>query len=680
MGKQRAVRRMFAVMTVTGMAALSGAPAALAAEVNDGTDGPFSGTLFYEAVEGETNNLRITQDADSVLFDDDVPVTDASENCEQEDENVRCMTPFVQFEDLVITLGDGNDSTTLNAVLLSTSQFGGPGDDTLRGGSGDNQLSGGDGNDTLTGGSGDDQLSGDDGNDTLNGGSGENQLSGGNGNDNLIGGAPLGERDFAQTTMDGGAGADRFESNSRSDSVDYSSREAPVSVTLDSVANDGETGEGDNVLPGIDSVSGGSANDRMVGSSGDESFSGNAGDDFLDGQGGDDSLFGGAGNDFLDGQGGDDFLFGDAGNDSLNGGEGSDNLFSDAGADALNGGGGFDSVRYFDDFDEQAGRVVIRDRSVTLDGAANDGAANEGDNVASDIEDVSTDSGNDTLVGNASINILSGGAGNDNVTGAAGSDVLSGNEGDDTLNARDGFQDRVDCGPGIDRAVVDQFDEVAGCETVDRANVASAQDIPEDAPPTVSFIAPTQDAKLGATSNVTATASDDRGVAAVVLIDDGRVVGQDTTAPYSIPYTPTGDDVGRNTLVLMAIDTARQTATAVRPVRVDRFTPTGLTSRVSPKRDARIPYRFTTSGTLSLPGNVTKAQGCSGQVSIQIKAGKKTISTRRAKLSRTCTYRSAVRFTVRDRVRRGRLNVTVRYLGNDVLTPLRGRRQSVKVG
>lgn len=629
MGKRRIGRRLPAVLIVSGAAALGVAPAALAAEVNDGgTTG--DGALFYEAAAGETNNLRITQEADSLLFDDDVRVNDRSDNCVQEVDNVRCSTAGRGFFQIVITLGDGNDSTTLNGVRLSTTQLGGPGDDTLRSGLGFNQLEGDDGNDTLISIPQPDD-------------SGEFEF-------------------FGSTRMDGGAGADRFESNSRFDFVDYSDRTAGVSVTLDGAANDGEANEGDNVLPGVDFVSGGSGDDRFVGGAGDEGFSGNQGNDFLDGQAGDDSLDGGDGN------------------DSLNGGEGSDDLFGGAGADGLSGGGGIDSVAYGDDFDPDTFRPIIRDQSVTLDGAANDGAAGEGDNVGADVEDVSTASGNDSVTGNGGINFLSGGRGNDTITGGGGSDFLSGNTGDDTINARDGFSDRVDCGAGADRAVVDQFDEVSRCENVDRANVANAQDIPEDAPPTVSFVTPAQDAKLGATTNVTATASDDRGIAAVVLIDDGRVVGQDTTAPYSIPYTPTGDDVGRNTLVLTAIDTAQQTATAVRPVRVDRFAPTGLTTRVSPKRDARIPYRFTTSGTLALPDNVTKAQGCSGQVAVQIKAGKKTISNRRAKLSKTCTFRSAVRFTIRDRVKRGTLRVTVRYLGNEVLLPLRGKRQSVKVG
>ena len=636
MGKRSAVLSRSTVLLITGAAALGGAPAALGAEVNDGGS-PGGSTLFFAAGANEVNNLRVTQGETTVLFDDAVPIADNSTSCVAEGDNVRCTVRDALGQTifgLFATLGDRDDSTTMAGVLLFTQQQGETGNDTLRGSAIRSDLSGDDGNDTLIGGT------------PPPGGSAALDFSSG-------------------SNMVGGPGADRYESNNPSDTVDYRGRTAALSVTLDGVADDGEAGEGDNVLPGIDTVVAGSGNDRLIGGAGDE------------------SLIGRQGNDVVEGLGGDDTASGNAGDDSLRGGDGSDRLDGGPGRDEMFGGGGIDSAELSDEFPGGDGAPTIRDQSVTLDDVANDGAAGEGDNVGADVEDVQTASGNDTVNGNDAINFLSGRRGNDTITGGGGSDSLAGNDGDDTINARDGFADRVDCGAGVDRAVVDQLDDVARCETVDRATVPNAQDVPdvpEDAPPTVSFITPAQDAKLGGTSNVTATASDDRGIAAVVLIDDGRVVGQDTTAPYSIPYTPTGDDVGRNTLVLTAIDTARQTATAVRPVRVDRFTPTGLTTRIAPKRDAQIPYRFTTSGTLTLPSNVTRAQGCSGQVAIQIKAGKKTISNRRAKLSGSCAYRSAVRFTVRDRVRRGTLNVTVRYLGNDVLLPLRGRRQSVRVG
>ena len=62
------------------------------------------------------------------------------------------------------------------------------------------------------------------------------------------------------------------------------------------------------------------------------------------------------------------------------------------------------------------------DRNVTLDGAANDGAAGENDNVQT--ENITTALGNDTLTGDAGNNRLSGDQGNDTMNGGAGGDHL----------------------------------------------------------------------------------------------------------------------------------------------------------------------------------------------------------------------------------------------------------------
>jgi hypothetical protein len=169
---------------------------------------------------------------------------------------------------------------------------------------------------------------------------------------------------------------------------------------------------------------------------------------------------------------------------------------------------------------------------------------------------------------------------------------------------------------------------------------------------------------------LTADATDDRSISAVLFIDDERIVCTDTVAPYTCAYQPRGEDVGRNTLAVVAVDTAQQTASAFRAVNVDRFTPAGITGAVTPARDLRAPFRFRTSGRLRLPANVSQAQACGeGQVSIQIKAGAKTISTRRAELSRTCTFSSTVTFRDRRRfTRAGRLRFTIRFTGNEVLT------------
>jgi hypothetical protein len=153
-------------------------------------------------------------------------------------------------------------------------------------------------------------------------------------------------------------------------------------------------------------------------------------------------------NDSMYGRGGNDFLLGNAGDDELDGGPG---------ADALSGGPGRDSVSY-------EGAAV----SVTLDEVANDGAAGEGDNVLRDTEDVYGSENPDTITGNDLENTLDGNGGNDQIVGGPGADGLFGGEGNDNIVARDGSPDRVECGPGVDTAIVDSKDSLIECESIGR--------------------------------------------------------------------------------------------------------------------------------------------------------------------------------------------------------------------
>jgi Ca2+-binding RTX toxin-like protein len=74
--------------------------------------------------------------------------------------------------------------------------------------------------------------------------------------------------------------------------------------------------------------------------------------------------------------------------------------------------------------------------------------------------------GNDTLLGGAGDDVIEGGPGNDVIVGGPGADRLYGGPGSDTIYANDGERDYVDCGPGVDRAVVDAVDIVKNCEVV----------------------------------------------------------------------------------------------------------------------------------------------------------------------------------------------------------------------
>src|SRR5204862_547399 len=99
--------------------------------------------------------------------------------------------------------------------------------------------------------------------DHLSGDANANVLTGGGGNDSLDGG-------FGADVLTGGGGVD---------TARYNARTAPVAVSLDGVANDGEAHEGDNVS--VENVLGGSGGDRLTGGPGKDSMSGGGGNDTL---------------------------------------------------------------------------------------------------------------------------------------------------------------------------------------------------------------------------------------------------------------------------------------------------------------------------------------------------------------------------------------------------------------
>jgi X-Pro dipeptidyl-peptidase (S15 family)/X-Pro dipeptidyl-peptidase C-terminal non-catalytic domain len=88
-----------------------------------------------------------------------------------------------------------------------------------------------------------------------------------------------------------------------------------------------------------------------------------------------------------------------------------------------------------------------------------------------------------------------------------------------------------------------------------------------------------------------------------------------------------------------------------------------------------------TTGRLILPRGVTRKQGCRGRLSIQVKARKRTISTRRPFVRhKNCRFASKVRFRHRSRFGRAkRLTVRVRFGGNAKLTPASTKVRRVRI-
>lgn len=320
-----------------------------------------------------------------------------------------------------------------------------------------------------------------------------------------------------------------------------------------------------------------------------------------------------------DGGAGRDFLSGGDAADTLTGGLGDDTLYAQR-DDTVSGGAGLDHAVYQQPWNVKLTGPV----TLTLDGVADDGHAGSRANFLPDVEDLDVGDamphpsdpfvqyGPITLVGSGDANHLIGANGPDTITGGGGIDVLEGRDGDDTLLARDGLPDRVQCGAGADTALVDPFDVVSGtCETVEVAGERPAAPA-DDAAPRIAWRPGTE---LGV------TAEDDRGIANVQWLDDGRVICVDAAAPYDCAFAPTTGDVGRNTLTAIATDTSGQTASVTTSKTVARFAPTAVTLKVRGR---------TASGKVTLPTGVP----CTGKVRV----GGRTVSLRR-----NCTYRATVK-------------------------------------
>ncbi|MGD9694357.1 MAG: calcium-binding protein [Thermoleophilia bacterium] len=253
-----------------------------------------------------------------------------------------------------------------------------------------------------------------------------------------------------------GLEADRFVGGEGVDTMSYATRTAPLQLSADGVADDGEAGEGDEIGSDVETIYGGSGPDVMRAADSPRStLIGSSGDDTLIGSRFDDILLGDDGADTIDGGVGADQVFGGDGDDRLLANDAPATPGGTPAADLYDGGDGVDTVTY----DGRATGVTVR-----IDGLLNDGADGEQDNVATDVENVVGTAQADLLVGSARGNALTGGAGDDRLIGGNGGDELSGGAGRDDIQARDGEPDAVSCGPDADTVDADPVDTLSECE------------------------------------------------------------------------------------------------------------------------------------------------------------------------------------------------------------------------
>jgi Ca2+-binding RTX toxin-like protein len=248
-------------------------------------------------------------------------------------------TPTIANTSSITAFGlDGNDVIALNeanGALVKASLFGGAGNDTLTGGSGNDLLFGESGNDTLLGKGGNDLLFGGAGNDTLIGGDGDDQMFGEAGNDRMIWN-PGDDTDLMEggtgddtAEMNGGNGAETFAVTANGTRVRFD-RVTPAPFALDIGTTEHlviNANGGDDVISASGNLSaliqltvdGGAGNDTIRGGNGNDTLLGGDGNDFIDGNQGNDTAFLGAGDDTFQWDPGDgsDTIEGQDGNDTM---------------------------------------------------------------------------------------------------------------------------------------------------------------------------------------------------------------------------------------------------------------------------------------------------------------------------------------------------------------------------
>jgi len=456
-------------------------------------------------------------------------------------------TPTVANTTLIQAFGQAGDDdislSEINGALPDANLFGGAGNDRLTGGSGNDQLFGQDGNDTLLGKGGFDLLFGGEGNDTLTGGDADDQMFGQGGNDRMIWN-PGDDSDLMEggegtdtAEVNGGNGAEQFTLTANGTRVRFDRvTPAPFSIDIGTTENivvnmnggDDSFDASGNLATLISvTVDGGTGNDSIRGSNGNDVLLGGDGNDFIDGQqGADTALLGagddvfqwdpGDGSDVVEGQDGTDTMLfngsniGEIFNVSANGGRalvtrdiGNITMdLNDVERIELRALGGVDVINVSDLSATDVTEISIDlagSTAGTADGvrdqitaAGRDSADNvtiatvgaettvtglpatlrianaDATNTVTDALVINTGAGDDTV--NASALLTTGvslnvdaGAGNDQIQGGAGADVLSGGAGNDVIDGNRG-NDTAFMGDGNDLFVWNPGD---GSDTID---------------------------------------------------------------------------------------------------------------------------------------------------------------------------------------------------------------------
>jgi CSLREA domain-containing protein len=318
---------------------------------NTDTVAEFNETLFLRFSNSSNNQITLPGDAVGTILNDDVANGITLENgvlhiqgtqnadiievtLEESFIKVRLNDEAAEFaggdvESMTVLGENGDDSIIATFVTQPMFIDAGDGNDTVKGGLGDDKILGRDGDDKLRGTQGDDSILGGDGNDSIQGQLGNDTVIGGNGNDTVKGndGNDFMRGDTGADSMQGGEGDDTMRGGGGNDSMVGENGADRVNGGGGADFQDGGAGD--------DRAGGGSGADTLVGGDGADYLNAGTGPDQLIGGDGDDTLLGRAGDDILLGEDGDDYIKGLTGRDIAYGGHGADSFFANSDDDIL---------------------------------------------------------------------------------------------------------------------------------------------------------------------------------------------------------------------------------------------------------------------------------------------------------------------------------------------------------
>ncbi|OYU48734.1 MAG: hypothetical protein CFE31_09845 [Rhizobiales bacterium PAR1] len=223
--------------------------------------------------------------------------------------------------------------------------------------------------------------------------------------------------------------------NGGDDTLSYAG--TTVSVAADLAAG---TASGFASISSIQHLTGGSADDVLLGNASANIINGGDGNDIIDGRGGDNTLNGGAGNDTILAANGDNTVDGGSGDNTITLGTGSNTVTAGAGNDILTATGSGNSVNLGDG-----------DNTVTITGGDNNvttGAGVDTITLGGDNNIVDAGNGNNVIFATGNFGNITTGTGNDSIT-AGDSTTVRDAGGDNTISLGNGDNDVI-TGAGID--------------------------------------------------------------------------------------------------------------------------------------------------------------------------------------------------------------------------------------